>query len=98
MFLLEQYYQLCDSDDREPLVRAYHPDAMFQSHQPALCGHVTVLLPLLSKLLVEGHAISDSFKIWCLMFVRRKTVLLGLFLKCGQHVCGIVIVPGCNYT
>jgi hypothetical protein len=26
---LEQYYQLCDSDDREPLVRAYHPDAMF---------------------------------------------------------------------
>jgi nuclear RNA export factor len=26
---LEQYYQLYDSDDREPLVRAYHPDAMF---------------------------------------------------------------------
>jgi nuclear RNA export factor len=26
---LEQYYQLYDSDDREPLVRAYHPDALF---------------------------------------------------------------------
>jgi nuclear RNA export factor len=26
---LEQYYQLCDSDDMELLGRAYHPDAMF---------------------------------------------------------------------
>jgi nuclear RNA export factor len=26
---VEQYYQLCDSDDREPLIRAYHPEAMF---------------------------------------------------------------------
>jgi nuclear RNA export factor len=26
---LEQYYQLYDSDNREPLVSAYHNDAMF---------------------------------------------------------------------
>jgi nuclear RNA export factor len=26
---LEQYYQMYDSDDREPLVNAYHNDAMF---------------------------------------------------------------------
>jgi nuclear RNA export factor len=26
---LEQYYQLYDSDDREQLVKAYHPDALF---------------------------------------------------------------------
>jgi nuclear RNA export factor len=26
---LEQYYQLYDSDNREPLLSAYHPEAMF---------------------------------------------------------------------
>jgi hypothetical protein len=37
---LEQYYQLCGSDDREPLVRTCHPDAMFSLEQYyyQLCG------------------------------------------------------------
>jgi nuclear RNA export factor len=42
---LEQFHQLYDSDNREPLLSAYHPEAMFSITSAYPPGHSSALSP-----------------------------------------------------